>query len=253
MSTEVTKTETKAVAVAAPMPTNVVVPHIGKDEFVAAKILPIHYISEKAKGKDKSAEPGEFRDTIENKLFGSTEHPFEFIPLHATNFWAVYDMTEGGQGKFLENMPLTATNENLKWEEVIGAQKIKRVKTCECYVLIPEEVKTGEAFPYVLSFRSTSYKKGGGVLMTQMYKKNAMSGKAPFANVCELGLKEESNDSGDFFVQNVKPKRAATAEEVAAAAKWYDLVVQGQVAKDDSDLQTGGGEEKMAQTGSGQF
>lgn len=237
-------------AVGTPIPQNIVVPHIGKDDFVAAKILPIHYISEKAKGKNKTAEPGELRDTIENRLFGSVDTPMEFIPLHMTTFWAVYDMTEGGQGKYLEVIPVTATNESLKREEVIGNQKIKRIKTYECYVLLPEEVKTGSAFPYVLSFRVTS-SRAGKTLLTQMYVRNAYAGKAPYANVCELSLTEESNDHGDYFVQHTKPKRAATAEELAEAEKWYALITSGQVAKDDSDLHVG--EEQMATVDTAQF
>jgi hypothetical protein len=238
-------------AVATPMPQNIVTPHIGKDDFVAAKILPIHYISEKAKGKNKVAEPGELRDTIENKLLGSVDKPLEFIPVHMTTFWAIYDMTEGGQGKFLETIPVTATNEGLKREEVIGNQKIKRVKTYECFVLLPEEVKAGAAFPYVLSFRVTS-SRAGKTLLTQMYVKNAYAKKAPYANVCELSLTEESNDHGDFFVQHTKPKRAATTDEVAEAARWYELIVGGTVSKDDSDLSTSG-EEQMQTVNTEQF
>jgi hypothetical protein len=248
-TTPVKQETTKAVGHA--MPSNIVAPHIGKDDFVAAKILPIHYISEKAKGKTKSAEPGEFRDTIENKLFGSIEKPFDFIPLHMTTFWAIYDMTEGGQGKYLSTETVNAANENLPREEVIGKQKIKRIKTYECYVLLPEEVKTGTAFPYVLSFRVTSA-RAGKTLLTQLYVKNAYAGKPPYANVCELSLTEEANDHGDFFVQHTKPKRTATAEELAEAEKWYGLITAGQVAKDDSDLK-GSAEEEMKATDTKQF
>ncbi len=247
------KTEaTKAVAIPTTTPDTVLAPHIGTDDLVVAKILPVHYISEKAKGKTKTAEPGEFRDTVENKLFGSTEHPFDFLPIHMLTFWAVYDMTEGGQGKFMTTMPVTPANENFAREEVIGGQKIKRIKTYECYALIPEEIKTGAAFPYVLSFRVTS-SRAGKTLLTQMYVKNKMAGKLPWSVVCENALTEESNDHGDFFVQHTKPKRAASAEEQAEAQKWYEMINAGKVKKDDSDLHGGTGAEEMKQANTEQF
>lgn len=245
----VTKQEASK-ALATHMPATIVAPHIGRDDFVAAKILPIHYQSEKAKGKSKSAEPGEMRDTIENKLFGDTEKPFEFIPIHMNTFWAEYDMTGGGQGKYMGSMPVTAANDNLAREEMVAGKKIKRVKTYECFVLIPSEIKDGSAFPYVLSFRITS-SRAGKTLLTQMYVKNAHAGKAPYANVCELSLTEGANDHGEYFIQHVKPKRSATEAELKEALKWYATASQGQVAKDDSDLTAGA--ESMKDVNTNQF
>lgn len=254
MTTTAPVAKTTSKEIAAPIPQNIVTPHIGRDDFVAAKILPIHYQSEKAQGRgaQKLAEPGEFRDTIENKKFGDTETPFEFIPLHMHTFWTEHDMTGGGQGKYMGQYPVTAANEALPREETKDGKKIKRVKVWEAYALIPEEIKAGSAFPYVLSFRITS-SRAGRTLLTQMYVRNASAGKLPYANVCELSLAEASNDNGKFFVQNVKPKRSATVEELAAAEHWYGLVARGEVAKDDSDLAAGDGEEQMKTVNSNQF
>ncbi len=227
-------------------------PHIGADDLVVPKILPIHYISKKAKGKEKIAEAGELRDSIENKLFGSTEHPFDFLPIHMTTFWVEYDMKDGGQGKYIGQFSVTAQNENLKREEVVSGVKIKRVKTWECYVLIPEDVKAGEAFPYVLSFRVTSA-RAGKTLLTQMYVKNRAAGKLPFQTVCELSMTEESNDSGDFFVQHVKPKRAATPEEMEAGKHWFEMINAGKVKKDDSDIHEGVATADAAEVDTSQF
>ncbi len=227
-------------------------PHIGADDLVVPKILPIHYISKKAKGKEKVAEAGELRDSIENKLFGSTEHPFEFLPVHMTTFWVVYDMKDGGQGKYVEQFPVTAANENLKREEIVQGVKLKRVKTWECYCLIPSDIKAGEAFPYVLSFRVTS-SRAGKTLLTQMYVKNRAAGKLPFQTVCELSMTEESNDSGDYFVQHVKPKRAASPEEMAAGKHWFEMINAGKVKKDDSDIHEGHTETEAANVDTSQF
>lgn len=218
----------------------VVAPHIGADDFVAAKILCLHSQSKKAKDKQNEAEAGEFRDTVENRLFGSTEHPFQFLPIHMISFWVVYDVTGGGQGKYVEQFPVDASNENLRREETVGGKKLKRVKTYECYVLIPEEIEAGAAFPYVLSFRITS-SRGGKTLLTQMYVKNKAANRMPYATVCELSATEESNEHGDFYVQHTRPVRVAKENELKEAERWYKMIVAGQVKKDDSDLEEGGG------------
>lgn len=232
-TTAVTKRETNAVTHYDPA--QVAAPHIGANDLIIPKILPIHHMSEKAKDRNNEAEPGEFRDTIENKLIGSLDKPFSFVPIHMTIFWAVYDMTEGGQGKFIETFPVDASNENLKVEDTVNGTKIKRVKTFECYCLLPDELATGSAFPYVLSFRITS-SKAGKTLATQMYVRNKMANKMPYEVVCEVSLTEESNDHGDFFVQHVRPLRPATKEEILEAQKWHQMIASGQVKKDDSDL-----------------
>lgn len=229
------KVEKTSKAVADPIPQRANAPHIGKQDFIAAKILPMQYMSEKV--KDQTAKAGEFRDTIENKIFGSTEHPFEVIPLAASNFWVEYEVNPKGD-TYLGQYNLTAQNEGQPREATVDGKKLKRVQTIECFVLVPEEVKAGTAFPYVISFRMTSL-RAGRTLLSQIYTKNKMSGKDTYGNVLELSLKESSNDKGDFFVQNVRPKRAATEAEVESAKGWCKTIDQGAVAKDDSDLKTG--------------
>jgi hypothetical protein len=237
MSKEVSTKETSAVTAYSSSKYEGSGPHISSDDLVIPKILPVQHTSDKAKDKTSEAEAGEFRDTLEDKKFGDVDTSFEFIPLHMITFWAEYDVTQGGQGKYITHYPCSAGNENLLREEVVEGKKIKRIKTYECYCLIPSEVESGSAFPYVLSFRVTSAKAGKNML-TQMYLRNKMAGKPPFGTVCELSLSEESNDHGDFFVQHVKPVRSTSLEELKEADKWFKMINAGQVKKDDSDLHT---------------
>lgn len=238
----------KAVATEANIPKSNI-PHIGKQDFIVAKILVQQDTSEKVKTQE--AKRGEFRDTVENKIFGSSQHPLEFIPLLASNFWVEYDVTSNPQGSYLGQYDVTATNEGQPREVVVDGKKLKRVQTIECFILIPEEVKAGIAFPYVLSFRMTSL-RAGRTLLTQL-RKNEMFGKPAYGNVCELSCTEESNDKGDYFVQRMKPKRASTAEELVDAAKWAGVIGQGAVVVDNSDLKTGGGEDTMKDVKTDQF
>lgn len=233
---EVAKTEKGAVtnpgAIAPPRP------HMGAQDLLIPKILCLHSMSKKAKDKNNDAEPGEFRDTVDNKLFGSTEHPFDFIPLHMLHFWVERDISGGGQGKYAGQVPVTGENENWPRQFTRDGRLHDRVKTMEAFVVLPEDIKSGNDFPYVLSFRMTSA-RAGKALMTQMYVRNAQAGKAVYETVCQLGATEEGNDKGDFFVQHVKPIRAVTAAEKARAEYWIKLILSGAAKKDDSDITEG--------------
>ncbi len=247
----VTETKSKALAKAAPPPT-IIGPHVGSEDLLVPKILAIHYMSEKAKGKNASAKPGEFRDTVENRLFGDLDKPFDFIPIHMTSFFAEYHVRGENDRKYLGQQEITAKNEKLPREEMIDGKKINRMRTYEVFVLLPEEVKAGTAFPFVLSFRSTSI-RGGKTLLTQMYVRNRDAKKPPYAIVCEASIKGDKNDKGDFFVVSTKPKREATEAEQKAAQYWLGMIAAGAVKKDDSDLEQAGGHEEMKNVNSDAF
>ncbi len=207
---------------------------ISAEERLIPKILAIQHTSDKAKDKHNDAEPGQMRDTVENKLFGEVGKPFEFIPFAHKHFWSTYNMQKGGQGEFIQDFPINAGNSNLKKEELVDGVPIKRVKTYEFYILIPSELNEGNGYPYVLSFRSTSY-RGGQVLLSQ-FEKNQLSELPPWGVVCDLVLSEDSNDKGDFFVQSVVPKRVVDQNEHLKANQWYLTFKQGKAGKvDDSD------------------
>ncbi len=206
---------------------------ISARDVTMAKILPLHYMSEKVKDKNIEAKAGELRDTVSNELFGDTDHPFEFIPLGLQKWWVE---TNEKTKEFIEKYPVTPANENQPLEE----GDIKRVYTMEYFVMVPKKIEEmGTHVPYVLSFRITSLKAGKN-LATKIWELQ-MAKKAPWELVFELSVKEASNDKGDFFVQNVMPKRKSKPEEIAECAKWFHMMSSGEVnAKvDDSDLKSG--------------
>ena len=210
-------------------------------DMVIPKILPLQHMSEKV--AEKLGEYGDFRDTLSNTKFGDLETPFEVIPFLMQKKWMEFQMVpqkNGGvkreflQTVLIQDNPLVeGFNDDLPLRD--EAEGIERDRVMDFFVLIPGEVESGEALPYVLSFRRTSL-KCGQKMATQMYVKNRAANKAPASVVMEMSGKSKSNDDGTFVVQDVAPKRVASDKEIAEALKWYKIIKQGGAKVDDSDL-----------------
>lgn len=215
---------------------------ITSQDMVIPKILPLQHMSDKV--KDKQGEYGEFRDTLSNELFGDLETPFEVLPFLMQKKWLEFSMIPQKNGGFkreysgttpIQDNPLIeGYNDDLPLRD--EATKIERDRVLDFFVLIPGEIVTGTALPYVLSFRRTSL-KAGQKLATQMYVKNKNAGKSPAAVVMEMSGKDKENDDGSFVVQDINPKRQATDLEVNEALKWFKVIKQSANVKvDESDF-----------------
>jgi hypothetical protein len=230
---------------------------VSSRDIVIPRILMMQHTTEKV--KDEEAKAGEFRDTSDDKVLGTVDKPFEFIPIHTTGKWVVYEAPKPNAGKkkkvYLKTVPVDQNpkspgyNDDWKFE---GEDQDKEGKTIqvvrdrvlEVFLLLPEELKTG-GIPYVLGFRRTSMRAGKN-LETQMYVKNAAANKPPAARVMVLSGHKETDDHGNsYFVMDVKGGRESTPDEVATAFKWYQMISGGktQVAEDvetlaDADVPT---------------
>lgn len=214
------------------------VPTGPSQDMVVPKILPMQptsvYVTE---GK---AIMGEFRDSINGNLIGSIDKPFEIIPFYLEKQWDVQTMQEG-QFKYDHSLPLIENpmdanyNDNLKWEEEVQGQLLRRIRRMNFYCLIPSEVTGGGAMPYVLSFKSTSLKEGKK-LYTQMYVRNLKAQLPPAAYLFTIGGVRQKNEKGSFIVPNVSLGRRATNEELTECLSWLKLIKKGTVKVDNSDL-----------------
>ena len=232
MTTAIQTVDQKALALANAVPTSGA-PYIGAGDVLIPKILVIQKMSEKADDKNSEAEVGDLRDTANDEKFGDLETPMEFIPVAARTFWAEYELDKksGKKGDWIQNMDITPENDKLPYKD----GDIIRDRTHEIYVLLPEQIAAGVAFPYILSFRVSSL-KGGQAVLTQMFVKNRDAGKPPWHAAMKLSLHEESNDDGSFIVQRCKLSRAATDAEKIEAHRWAQIIGAGGTRTDDSDL-----------------
>jgi hypothetical protein len=219
-------------------------------DILIGKILPMNFMSEKV--KEEKAKYGEFRDTVFNKKFGDLKTPFEFVPIYMEKKWIEFDVIANKAGarkrEYKQIIPIvdnpTAAGYNDDLPYVDPEHNIERDRCMDFYVLIPEEIKTGEAIPYILSFRRTSIKAGQKLAM-QMFQRNAKAGLPPAAVTMKLSGKTVQNDEGEFVVMDVESARKTEKAEMQDAFEWYKLITAGKTKVDTSDYQ----EEAKARSG----
>ena len=210
------------------------------NDILIGKILPLQFMSEKV--KNKQGEYGDFRDTVTNKKFGDLKTPFEFIPFYMEKKWIEFDIITNKAGArkrefkqiipVIDNPTKPGFNDDLPY--VDEGANVERDRVMDFYVLIPEEIKQGDALPYILSFRRTSLKAGKKLAM-QMYTRNMQKGCPPPAVTMLLSGESKQNDDGEFVVQDVSSSRQTTAEEMSVAFKWFKVVSAGHAKVDESD------------------
>lgn len=128
-------------------------------------------------------------------------------------------------------------NDNLPWQDTVNGVAIKRVRRMNFYCLLPKEVGAGAATPYVISFKSTSF-RAGRQMYTQMYMRNARQGLAPCAFLFKVGGEKEKNDKGTFIVPNVELSRPVNPDEYKEALSWFKQIKKGGTKVDESDVHT---------------
>lgn len=203
---------------------------IGGQDIVIAKILPMQGMSQLV--DQGTAKVGEMRDSLTGALIAGIDQAFDFIPFHVEKFWDVY---EGGEftrtEPLIENPQQAGYNDNLQWQD----GETKRVRRMNFYGLLAGEVEAGTSVPYILSFKSMSFKEGKK-LFTQMYLRNRRANLPPCGFVVRVkGVKRE-NDKGKFIVPVIELGRKANEGEVKEAYNWYTLIKKGGVKVDDSDV-----------------
>ena len=181
---------------------------------------------------DDKARMGEFRDSLEAKKLGGKDEPMSFIPFHSFKTWVIFKDTKG-KLEYAETVPFTPDNMNWLREEVQGGVTVKRFQAINYYVLLPSEIEAGEAFPYVLSFRSTSY-KAGRKLETFKVKYKAIGKPLAWRNFL-LSTTLQENEKGKFYVMDVATGDVTKKEHLEAVSKWKDIISNANVRIDETD------------------
>ena len=214
--------------------------YVGAQDIILAKILPMQPTSQFV--ANMQAQIGEFRDSLSCSKLGSIVEPLEILPFFVRKSWDIHKQDkESGQFKWAESEPLIENpaqagyNDNLPWHDTINGEEIKRIRRMDFFVMLPSEIKTGESVPYVLSFKSTSFREGKKIF-TQMYLRNKKAGLPPPAYTFKLAGSKQKNDKGTFIVPSVELGRKATAEEISECLSWFKTIQQGTVKVDESDL-----------------
>lgn len=217
---------------------------LGQD-IVLSKILPMQGMSKLV--MDGKAQFGEFRDSVTGEKMGSIVEPLVLLPFHVEKFWDVQQPNEKGDFKWVRTEPLIENpadpkyNDNLPWmdkEKLADGSMVetKRIRRMNFYVLRPSEIEAGTSIPYILSFKSTSFKEGKK-LYSQMYMRNRRANLPPPGYLIVLGGRKDKNDDGTWVVPEYELGPKASAEQIQEALNWFKLIQKGNVKVDDSDLQ----------------
>lgn len=175
------------------------------------------------------AKEGDFVDSLTKKVIGAHDKPIEIIPFYLEKLWFISKKV-GTDWELQEICPVTAANQDMRYNEVVEGVEQKRELHMRFYCLLPSD----PAIPYVVTFKVMS-QKNGRALYTQMYVKNAGAKLSPAAYVMHLKADKEANDKGKFYVYNTTIARRSTAEEEKACLQWFKTIKAGQTTVDSSD------------------
>jgi len=191
---------------------------------------------------DEKAKMGELRGSLEGNLLAKKGEQVELIFLKKYKTWVNFS-TATGKEEFLSIEPFTPANANLAREE----GDVKRYETLNYYVLSAAELQNESFMPYVISFRSTNYKRGK--IVESFRAKMKEFGKPLCFKTLKLGTEQVENDKGKFYISTIEEGRDTTDEELSKVKHWFKLI-DGGLRVDDSAEH---GETAVADDGEGDF
>jgi len=165
------------------------------------------------------------------EVIGGLNTPVEIIPLKLVKTWRIYDMS-GGQPEFMRQEAVTPANVNLPWDGVEEGITIRRDLCMNFHVLLLNDVKKGEAFPCVVSFKRTSM-QAGKQLATHLFKMAAL-GRLPYSQSLELKVSKKKQETNTYGIFELGKGTPLTSEHQEVAAKWVDML-QSMTYKVDDD------------------
>lgn len=196
---------------------------LDNDDVIIPKIHLMQFTSEAVQAGQ--AKPGDFRDSMDvEKLLGSVKNPVELIFFGSFKSWWVFHDDE-----YVQTVPMTAANKGWEREETgENGEVITRKPLLSFYCVSPTDIAKGEVFPYVLTFKSTSYYTGKKLAT---YAAQLRMKKKPLAaKTFTIGCHKEENDKGKYFVMDVNPGRNTTNDEMQIAHEWYKTLMAAQSA-----------------------
>ena len=202
---------------------------VDKRDFLIPKLLLMQSMSPLV--QEEKARTGEIRDSIDGKKITDKEGILEIIPFAVYKTWVT--LTKEGS-EFVDQVPVTPYNYEMEREGTRNGVAVLNYETINYYCLLPEEIKNGMFMPYVVSFRSTSY-KAGKTLETHRARLQEFGKPLPFKTF-NLGCVSRTNDKGTFYVYTIAESRNSTEEELNAVKHWNRLIKAGETKVDDSDL-----------------
>ena len=190
-----------------------------------AKVLITQKMS-KILDEDKTARPGELRDSLEGKLLGGEETPFKAVVFKWHKTWTVTEGPSGGKQEWVRNEPFTAKNCNREREEWFTGQagQMKR-EFNETFHFFLIDVTDGEyGVPYIFSMSRTARPTAKKLLT--VFAKLGKRGEWCGDYVAEFTTQREDGDKGTYYIPTFKLGEKAPAAVSEAARHWLKTMSQ---------------------------
>ncbi len=240
-----------------------------KGDLIVEKVLLMQAISKLV--KERKANAGEIVRSPGGQVLGGIGGPgevptaFYVLPLAILNSWSI--MTEKGS-QWVRREERTLDNEALGFQFTEDGVDLKRYRTIDLICLlesdlankasgvevdedgIPLTLEGLNVMPVAISFKASSYLKGGKVVATHFHKiaasqKDGYPHMRPYHFMLPISCTEEANDLGDYFVFDVGGSVPSQKADRETAAGWYDTVMNENVSVADEGEAEAKAAEKM--------
>jgi hypothetical protein len=188
---------------------------ISGQDLIIPKLLLMQGTSEYV-GDDK-AKLGDIVNSQTLEVVGSFTTSMQIIPLKMYKTWRIYDMSEG-QPNFIRQVPVTAANEKLAWEDIEEGKPIRRDMCMNFFVLLDKELKANEAFPCVISFKRTSM-QAGKQLATHLFKMAAL-GRPPYVQSLILSTAKRKTETNSYAIFEIGKGTELDSDAKGVAKEW---------------------------------
>lgn len=198
---------------------------IDKSDIMIPRLLVMQGLSEFV--ADEKAQMGDIVNSVSVEVLGGKSKGVRFIPLSHFKTVAYYRVEKEGEAPVYDRTEAWSAQKhtNLEWEQVIDGKKYIVNQCLNFYVMLEKDMDDPSAFPYLLTFRRTSYKNGKKLI--NHFMQMDMMGVEPWFGVLELTSQKQSNDSGTFYVFDVRPVGQSKAEWVDKLRGWGETLSKG--------------------------
>lgn len=197
---------------------------VDSEDLLIPRIMLMQKVSKKV--EEEEARVGEFRDNVENKLFGDKKTNIIIAPvLPIKKIWCVSIKDTQENVVSYKEIPY---DQKLPENEMTEEGKLERVKALQLFCLPMEELEANvkanaKPIPYVMVFKSSSYYAGRQVYQTQFQNKNL--GVPPFARAIEISSNQATSKKGGhtFYKMEVKKTEEITdSKKLGLLDSLYD-------------------------------
>jgi len=180
---------------------------------------------------------GEMIKSTDKTTLAKKGELLRIIPFKMNKVWQVYDMSMGGQPKWVRQEVWNASNDTLPWEFEENGKKLRRDKVYSFFALIEKELaEKATALPLQISFSRTSFYAGKTLAN---HFATALAEKTPPCTMM-FDIVSEYVNEGDkkYYVFDVKHAGKQTPiETIKTCKKWFDIINAGKAKLEEDSVE----------------